>query len=139
MPEITRRAPYVVNLLCIAVAAAVVFLPLDSSASEGCEGADCAPATVEDAPTELVGPPPVPTGPTAAGEVAVVAEAAPAEVVRSDVAPALPTVEDDDGPGGGDVPIDRVQLVLAVCGVAALGAAAFGRRPAPRHTSASPA
>jgi hypothetical protein len=37
MPAITRRAPHVVNLLCVSVAGAIVFMPFDSSASKECD------------------------------------------------------------------------------------------------------
>jgi hypothetical protein len=37
MPAITRRAPHVVNLLCVSVAGAIVFMPFDSTASKECD------------------------------------------------------------------------------------------------------
>ena len=37
MPAITRRAPHVVNLLCVSIAGAIVFMPFDSTASKECD------------------------------------------------------------------------------------------------------
>jgi hypothetical protein len=37
MPAITRRAPHVVNLLCVSVAGAIIFMPFDSTASKECD------------------------------------------------------------------------------------------------------
>lgn len=37
MPAITRRAPHVVNLLCVSIAGAIMFMPFDSSASKECD------------------------------------------------------------------------------------------------------
>jgi hypothetical protein len=47
MPAITRRAPHVVNLLCVSIAGAIMFMPFDSTASKGCDdGEKCLESSV---------------------------------------------------------------------------------------------
>jgi hypothetical protein len=114
MPAFTRRAPHVVNLLCVSVAGAIVFMPFDSTASKECDDeAACLESSA--------------TSPATASHAATAHAATPRAVASP--AAASPTVAslagDTDDSG---YPIGLVQLSLGACALAGFGSVLLSRR-----------
>ena len=106
MPAITRRAPHVVNLLCVSIAGAIVFMPFDSTASKECDDeAACIEST------------------------ATARSASPQAVAG----PALASITEETDDGG--YPMGLVQLSLGACALAGFGSVLLSRRAIGTRTS----